>query len=368
MQKIFFKTLTIISVCVFAGFGCTSDEGGGFRGFLSKAFQKGGSGVPVTVEKPILEESSVTITVPGIVTPSERVEISLPNDVRIDTFFVNVGERVSSGTPLFQISREDLNLKLAQLRAERDELQTNLERNNYFFRNRDRLLEEGRITTEQYDSLEGEVEKNEEELERVRQEISNFENQAGGPTVINSSINGVVQSKLNSAGGVAVANTPIVTIVKNNPMMVNFNLASYAAKTVAPGQSIAVKLVDLPGEDFDATIESIGTEIDRDTKTFEVKAALLNPQGIIKAGMNAFVEFKGAEKQKFFVIPAEAVITDRRRHYVFTVVKGTAHKVRVIPKEIRGSIAEIVEGLHANDLVVVKGNKNLSEGTIVDIW
>lgn len=369
MRKAVLIILLAVSVTTFIGFGCTNDEkGGGVKSFLSNAFKKGGSGVPVTVEKPILVERSVAITVPGILTPSDRVEVKLPNDARIESFFVNVGETVAKGAPLFQVSRQDQNLKLAQLRAEQKELQANLEKTSYFLRNRDRLLEEGRITTEQYDALETEMERIEEDIERVRTQLSGLEGATTEPAVHDSPIAGVVQSKLTSAGGVSIANTPIVTIVRNNPMIVNFRLASYEAKTVRKGMPVQVRLVDMRTEKFKATVSAVGTELDRDTNTFEVKAELPNPQGMLKAGMNAFVEFTGPEKQKFFEIPSNALIVDRRRYYVFTVVQGTAHKIRVIPREIRGDIAEIVEGLHTNDMVVVKGNEKLSEGTVVDIW
>jgi RND family efflux transporter MFP subunit len=347
--------------------GCSSDEGG-VGGFLKKAFKKGGQGVPVTVQKPELEEHAVSVAVPGILTPSDRVDVKLPNDARIETFFVDVGETVKKGTALFQISREDQNLKIAQLRAEQQELQANLEKNTYFYRNRDRLLEEGRITTEQYESLEAEVDKNEDDLDRVSNQLTALEGQAEGATVVSSPIAGVVQKKLSSAGGVATANTPIVSIVSNDPMLVTFRLASYEAKNVQKGMPAQVRIEDLRDEEFTATIESVGTELNRDSNTFEVKATLPNPQGIFKAGMNAFVEFSGPETQRYYVIPSSSLVIDRRRYYVYTVVQGTAHRVRVIPRNVRAGVVEIAEGLADNDLVVVKGADKLSEGTMVDIW
>lgn len=359
--------MTAVLVAAFAYVGCSSEEGS-VGGFLTKAFKKGGQGVPVTVQKPELEEHAVSVAVPGILTPSDRVDVKLPTNARVETFFVNVGDTVRKGAALFQISREDQNLKIAQLRAEQKELQANFEKNTYFYRNRDRLLEEGRITTEQFESLEAEVDKNEEDLDRVSNQLATLEAQAEGATVVSSPITGVVQNKLSSAGGVAVANTPIVTIVSNNPMVVTFRLASYEAKNVQRGMPAQIRIADLRDEEFVATIESVGTELNRDSNTFEVKATLPNPQGIFKAGMNAFVEFSGPETQRYYVIPASALVIDRRRYYVYTVVQGAAHRVRVIPRNIRAGVVEIAEGLADNDLVVVKGADKLSEGTMVDIW
>jgi len=93
-----------------------------------------------------------------------------------------------------------------------------------------------------------------------------------------------------------------------------------------------------------------------------------NPDNIYKIGMMAQVEFDSVEKQKYFSVPEEAVISDSRRYYVFTVSQGVAHKVLVVIKDKKDGRVDIVNGLMDNDLVVVKGNKELQEGSVVDIW
>jgi len=49
--------------------------------------------------------------------------------------------------------------------------------------------------------------------------------------------------------------------------------------------------------------------------------------------MPAEVEFKSGEKQRMYLIPDEALIRERRRYFVYTVLNGVAHKVEVVPKE-----------------------------------
>ncbi len=357
--------ISAVAIALVASAGCSSDSGIG--GFLHKAFKIGGSGIPVAIAQPILREQATMSTVPGVLAPSDRIEVKLPNDVRIETFFVNIGDTVAKGAPLLQISKDDQNVRLAQLRAEQNELQAALDRSTYFLRNRDRLLEEGRITQEQYDGLDLEVSKTEKDLERVKTDLATLETNQTGDASLTSPIAGVVQARLNSAGGVAAANTPLVTIVSINPMVVAFRLAAYEAKTVAPGKDIAVSIADFPTERFTAKVASISTELDRETNTFEVKAALPNPQGVLKAGMNALVAFSGAELQKYFEVPAESLVVDRRRNYIFTVSKGVARRVPVILRENKEGVAQIVEGVNAGDSVVVSGADKLTDGALVDV-
>ena len=340
----------------------------GQRSWLGHFFKAGsGSAVPVAVEEVVAVERRSIVTVPAQLRPSEQVEVTLPYEAHIERVFVNLGDTVKPGAMLCRLSDEDANLRVAALRAEARETQANLEKNTYFLRNRDRLLEEGRIDRSQYDNLESEVSANESGIEKLRAQIAQYENQLGNVTVT-SPIAGVVQTR-NAAPGIVVnEKQPLFVIMKVDPISVVFSLAPYEAKTVRTDMPVTVRIREMPGEVITAAVTNTGSTINSETSRFDVTASVPNPNGVYKVGMGAQVEFAGAEKQKYFNLPAEAVITDNRRHYVFTVSMGVAHKVPVVVREIKDDNAEIVEGLMEGDLVVVKGNKQLKEGSVVDIW
>lgn len=344
---------------------CTEDQ----RAWLGRFFKVGvgGNAVPVAVEQVAVQERQGYIVTPATLQPSEQVEVRLPFEAHVERVFVNGGEPVKAGTVLCKLSDEDINLRLASLRAELREVLSNLERSQYFLRNRDRLLEEGRIDRTQYDNLDAEVTTAENTAEKLRTQITQTEAQIGNLTVT-SPIAGIVQSKSAAPGLVIPEKQPLFVITRVDPIYVVFALAPYEAKTVRAGMPVTVRFRELPGESVTATVASVGTSINPDTGRFDVVAQIANPAGAYKVGMGAQVEFAGAETQKYFSVPAEAVITDNRRHYVFTVANGLAHKVPVVVREIKNDYAEIIEGLVERDLVIVKGNKQLKEGTVVDIW
>jgi RND family efflux transporter MFP subunit len=343
---------------------CTEDQ----RAWLGHFFKAGkGSAVPVVVEQMVAQERQGMVIVPAVLRPSDRVEVTLPDEAHIEKVFVNVGDGVKQGTLLCRLSEEDVGLKLASLRAELREAQANLEKNQYFSRNRDRLLEEGRIDRNQYDNLDSEVNGNEAAVDRLRADIAQLEAQTTNVNVT-SPIAGIVQAKYAGPGLVIQEKQPLFVITKIDPISVVFALAPYEAKTVRPDMPVTVRFVELPGEAVTAAVKSVGTAINQETGRFDVTAQIPNPNGTYKVGMAAQVEFAGAETEKYFSVPAEAVITDARRHYVFTVSNGLAHKVPVVVREIKNDYAEIIEGLMEGNLVVVKGNKQLKEGSVVDIW
>jgi len=342
---------------------CTEEQ----RAWLARFFKVGGSAVPVAVEQVAVQERDVKVVVPATLAPSEQFEVRLPYEAHIETVMVNIGDMVKPGSVLCRLSLDELNLRLAGLRAEQRDAQATLEKNQYFLRNRDRLLDEGRIDKNQYDNLEAEVNTNEGAVERLRTQITALENQTSNVN-ITSTIAGVVQAKYAAPGGVVSEKQPLFVITKVDPIAVVFSLAPYEAKTIRMGMPVVARFRELPGKTVTASVTSVGSQINPDTGRFDVAAQIPNPNSTYKTGMVAQAEFSGAERQKFFNVPAEAVITDGRRHFVFTVVQGMAHKVPVVIHEIKGDTAEVFEGLVEGDLVVVKGNKQLQEGSVVDIW
>lgn len=355
------STISLVSLLI----AITSCSGDG-DGFLDKFLKGGGSAVPVTVENVITHERSAKINVPATLEASESVNVSLPDEVTVEKILVSQNDLVEPQTPLFKISNKEGLLQSAKLRVELKEAQTTLEKNQYILKNRDRLLEEGRIDQGQYDSLEADVAANEAAVERLKQEIAKSGDKPADST-ITSPISGMV-TKIHASPGVSVTGgKPIISVSKLDPMNVSFELASYDSQTVQQGMSVNVLVSDL-GETIKAQVVKISPAIDMNKGTFKVWAQVANQKNFLKIGMPVEVEFKSPEKQRFFLIPENALIKDKRKHFVFTVIGGVAHRVEVVPGEKKQDRIEVVKGLKEDDIVVVKGHDKLTEGTVVDIW
>jgi len=359
------KILRVGTFFVFILFLSARTEGQ--RSWLAHFFKEGGSAVPVAVENVVVDERNVSNVVGASLVSSNKYDVTLPYEAKIGKVFVNIGDSVKTGDKLCSLSEEEYNLKIGTLKAKLQESQSELDKNLYFLRNRDRLLEEEKIDQEQYDKLDTEVDANEKEIETIKTKISQIERQAIDVNV-KSQVTGVISDRFASPGIIIEEKKPLFFITAIDPIAVEFSLVPYEAKFIKPGMSVLVRFRDLPGESVSATISSVGSKIDEQTGRFNVRVLISNPDNIYKIGMMAQVEFDSVEKQKYFSVPEEAVISDSRRYYVFTVSQGVAHKVLVVIKDKKDGRVDIVNGLMDNDLVVVKGNKELQEGSVVDIW
>lgn len=346
-----------------APFGCSQDRGG----FLDRFLKGGGSTVPVTIENVLVRDRAYEIKVPATLRAAEEVNITVPEEVTLKQVLVAKNDPVEEGNAIFQVAERETASLVNKYRDDLKDAKAELEKNTYLIRNRDRLLDEGRLDQNQYDGLDAEIETNEARIERLQAEISRLKDQTGNVN-ITSPISGVVSS-INGAVGTTVApGKTIATITKVNPILAVFELESYESSTVRPGMAVNVKLPDLSGESLKAEIAKVDPTLDPESKTFKVYASVPNQKGYLKVGMPAEVQFTSSQKQRFYLIPAEALIREHRRYFVFTVINGVAHKVEVVPKEKKGGRIEIAKGLREDDIVVVKGNDKLTEGTVVDIW
>ncbi|MBI4365219.1 MAG: biotin/lipoyl-binding protein, partial [Deltaproteobacteria bacterium] len=180
----------------------------------SRLFRGGGG--TVTVAKVRVETTAPQVTVVGQLVASESAEIAFPYEVRIEKVFVNEGDHLLAGDPLVSLSQAEAQARLAQLRAARKEAEALLERNAFIFKNRDRLLEEGKLDQSQYAGVESEVRVGEAAVERAKADIAALEQQAAAGTVA-SPIAGIVQKRLTHPGAVVGASQPIIVVTRIDP-------------------------------------------------------------------------------------------------------------------------------------------------------
>ena len=128
-----------------------------------------------------------------------------------------------------------------------------------------------------------------------------------------------------------------------------------------------VRFLSLPGREFSGVVTAVSPAADPRTGLFLVEATLENEEGHLKPGLFAEVELVEAASEGNLVIPRGAVLREGDQHYVYIVEEGLARKKGVTLGLTNGEVAEVLSGLAEGDLVVVKGQHYLEEGSKVSI-
>jgi membrane fusion protein, multidrug efflux system len=349
----------LLGIIVLVVFSCSNEGDGFFARILG-----GKSGTPVTVESVAVEDRPVELRIPATIKQQELVEVSVPDEVIVERIIATEGGKINSGDPVARLSDSDLAARLARLRVDAKDAQATLEKNNYFFANRDRLLSEGRIDQTQHDNLESEIAKNEAALEKIKQDITKYEDRSSAP-IVTSPATGTLFSINVTQGTTLTPGTSIATVAKGEGPSLTFETTENVAGKFRVGQIVKVLMHDISNMRTTARITAISPTPDKQGN-MSITALLANGT---KVGTtpDADVVTTSGEIQRIFVIPEEALIRERGAIFVFIVQKKTAHKVQVLPSETIGNRVEITRGLTEDSLVVVKGQDKLSEGTTVSV-
>lgn len=135
---------------------------------------------------------------------------------------------------------------------------------------------------------------------------------------------------------------------------------------VTSGQTLMVTTPAYPDETFEGRVVVRAPEIDRATRSFEIRAEIDNPDRRLVGGMFANSRLVLGSYEAL-VLPDAAIISEGLQNYVYTVVDGTATRTDVEPGKSLGDVTEVRGQMRAGDRVVVAGWDQLSEGAAVEI-
>lgn len=131
----------------------------------------------------------------------------------------------------------------------------------------------------------------------------------------------------------------------------------------------------LPGQEFPLSIDSVSTEADPGSKTFEVTMSMPSIEGVnILPGMSVTVRGTPPQSEEVnnIIVPAHAVIADSDGKAVYVVEEiennqGVIFRRAVTTGELTDQGIVVLDGLKEGDRVVTAGMSRISEGLLVRI-
>lgn len=173
-------------------------------------------------------------------------------------------------------------------------------------------------------------------------------------------ISGVV-AELGAREGMTIA--PGAMLFRINGLAtvwVNAEIPEASAGRVRPGRHIEATIPAYPGEKFGGTVSAILPEVNPATRTVKARIEIANPEGKLKPGMYATVDFAPQERRQAVLVPSEAVIRTGKRSVVVVAEpsKDGTQRFRTADVELgaeAGGKTEVLGGLAAGTNVVVSG-------------
>lgn len=298
----------------------------------------------------------------------------------VEAIKYNDGDFVKKGTLLFVIEQKPYALKVESARASEESAQASLKKSQLEYDRTAELLTSGSTTQAKLDDLTGNRDSAKAALEQAVASRKLAENDYDY-TSVEAPFDGIVSARTVSVGSyVGSTTTVLATIVRNDPIYVNFNIsekdvlrirAEIARRGLTPQDlkkvPVEIGLQTDEGYPHRGHLDYAAPTVDASTGTLVARAVLDNPKHVLLPGYFVRVRVPLGPPQDALAVPDTALGTDQGGRYVLTVGQdNVVEQNKVTVGSLEGTMRVIEKGLNAGDRVIVNGIQRAIPGQKVD--
>ena len=341
-----------------------------------------------------------TLSVTGSLEPDEQVSVSSEVPGRVTAIHVDFGQNVRKGQVVAELDKQELTLAFERAKASLAQAlarlgldpsqenakpdttpairqaQAQMEDAKSKFDNASRLIKSGDISEErfteiqkQYQARQAVHEQARDEartllasVQALRAEVKLAQKRLNDATV-RAPFHGAVSEKLVSPGQYLKENTPIITLVKTNPLRLRVEVPEAAAGVVKAGTTLMFTTDAAPGQQFKAVVRQLNPSLDPKSRTLTAEARLTTPDSRLRPGMFVQVELVIAKGSEAVLVPKNAIYSVAGLTKVFTIRDGRATEHKIAPgQEVEGWVEVPRDEVNAGDQVAVSGLAQLVNG------
>lgn len=281
-------------------------------------------------------------------------KVGSPLSGRVTNVFVELGQPVKSGQPLFAVASPDI----AELRASQQKAAVDLDVSKAAYERIKAMVEARALPAK--DELESNQQLRQAELAlRLAQtKLSSLKVSSTGDNefkVLAPRDGAIIEKAVLPSQHVDSSDT-LVSIADLDAVWVVADLFEADAVGLTTGMKARVTSPSLPGFSAEADVERVSSVVDPERHTVGVRVKLSNADGRIRPNTFAEVRFLSAAPHGSTEIAASALVSDGPKQYVY-VEDTPGHFVRrdVVAGAVRDGRISVMSGLQASETVVEEG-------------
>jgi RND family efflux transporter MFP subunit len=343
------------------------------------------------------------ISVTGALHPDETVSISAEVPGRVSNILVDFGQNVRKGQIIAELDKQELNLALDRSKAALAQILARLgldasqenvrpestptirqaiaqmEDAKSKYDNASRLVKTGDISQERFTEIEKIYQLRQAALDAARDEsrtlIANVQalkaevklaQKRLNDATVRAPFDGAVQEKLVSPGAYLKENTPILTLMKTNPVRLRVDLPESAAGAVHVGTTLTFTTDAAPGNTFTAIVRELNPPLDQKSRTLTAEARLARNDARLRPGMFVQVQLIVQKDAQIVMVPKEAIYTVAGLTKLFVIRDGRAVEQRINPGQESDGWMEVPrDSVSPGEKVAITALNQLVTGTPV---
>jgi len=332
----------------------------------------------VETARPTVKTIHRKLKLPGEVLPFEQAALFARVQGYLESIPVDRGGFVKTGDVLAKIAVPEIEKQLAKEKAELGLCGPSIARDQAELRWREivfkRLKDVAQksahlVNQDSLDDAEGRFETARAGLEvtRAREAVLRAEMERTQTQIdfgtIRAPFDGVVTERWMDPGDLVQAgSTKLLQVMRVDPVRVRIHIPQSDVPAVRQDSRTKVSIDELPGKTAEVPVARLFWALNRNTKTMAVEMDVANRDRAIRPGMFAHVTIELEARENALVLPAAALVSEKKRTSVFVVREGVARKVPIQVGFDDGIEFEVRQGIGSEDEVIVNGKNLVADG------
>lgn len=303
-------------------------------------------GAPTPVAVAAVRTTQVAERTESVGTVRARESVNITGKVAgiVTAIRFREGQLVQAGDVLVELDSGSVRAELDQARAAADDARVQLQRA--------RALPAGQAVAQaQIDRLDAAARQAEGRVRQFQARLDELR--------LTAPFSGRVGLRSVSLGALVQPGTLITTLDDAARVRVEFNIPEMFLARVRAGNIVTATSVAHGTRRFEGQVAVLDTRIDTATRSIRLISEFDNADDALKSGMFLNVQITLATRDNALVVPEEALDPVGDRNFLYVVRDGRAARQEVqLGLRLAGEV-EIIQGVSANDQVVVRGLQRL---------
>ena len=299
------------------------------------------------VTEKILAEKFDTI---GSLASTDNIDISSELSGQIAAIHFTPGTYVKQGTLLIQLDDTVLKSELESAKA-------NLILSEANYNRLSELAKRSLTSTQALDKSMADLQKKQNTVKAKQAQLEKLS--------LRAPFSGTLGARQVSVGQYVKVGQPLVRLVANQKLRVQYNLPERYLPRIQHGQKILLRADAFPKQTFFGVVNYIDPSVNVETRTIAVEALIDNQNYFLSPGLFVRISHQFGEKKKRLLVPEESLIPTINGQKIFVLRGKRAVAIRVKTGAHHAAMTEICSGLKSSDIIVVRGQHKLKEGSRV---
>ena len=283
-------------------------------------------------------------------------KVQTPLSGRVGQVFVDLGQKVKQGDPLFSVTSPEI----ADLRAAKEKTALDLEVARTSFERVHAMVQTRALPAKEEILAQQQLKEAEMSLKVAAAKVDalRVSEKADNEFTLVAPCPGVVVEKHVLTGQQVGpdAGAAQMVIADLASVWVLADLFESDATQIKEGARAVVTSPSIPGLNAEGTVTMVSAVVDPDRHTVPIRVRLANPDGVLRPNTYARVRFATASRAGTVEIPATALISDGARQYVYVRDDaGRFARREIVAGASRDGRVPVLSGLAPGETIVDEG-------------